>query len=357
MTVELPREFLELTKDDGQSSVSTAAAAALVQKIMQNDAPVEITSLKGGITNELLLAEQDGIKMLVRAFGRGTGSFIDRQREFAVHQQLQTLGLAPTLYGKFGNGLVYGFIPGSAAAPSQLGAPTVMRQVSRRLAQWHATLSPRTVAAQLPNGLDEFWTVLGKWVDLCPEGVLPLSNAELRDEFARVRAQLGAAHSPQVMGHCDLLSANILLPNDSHDGCLPSVPHGTDPHIASRIASDVAFIDYEYAIPCPRAFDIANHFQEWQGYECDKSRVPEPSTSSPQIRAWCTEYLTAYGLLVGNEQALEQLVAELQLFWGMPGFYWGVWSAIQSHSSAIDFGYADYAANRFQEYLDWKARL
>lgn len=31
----------------------------------------------------------------------------------------------------------------------------------------------------------------------------------------------------------------------------------------------VNFIDYEYAIPSPAAFDIANHFAEWGGYDCD----------------------------------------------------------------------------------------
>jgi ethanolamine kinase len=49
----------------------------------------------------------------------------------------------------------------------------------------------------------------------------------------------------------DLLSANVIRTN---------VVDGQQ---------NVAFIDYEYAVTCPAAFDIANHFAEWGGYECD----------------------------------------------------------------------------------------
>ena len=27
-------------------------------------------------------------------------------------------------------------------------------------------------------------------------------------------------------------------------------------------------------LPAPRAFDIANHLAEWQGFNCDRSAIP-----------------------------------------------------------------------------------
>lgn len=333
---------------------SSEGVAAIVQKALGNSSPVSVKELKGGITNQLLIAEQDGVKVLVRAFGKGTGEFIDREREYVVHEQLQLLGLAPKLYANFTNGLVYGYVDGHPSKPEELTELPVIKQVARRLAQWHAMLKPATVSAHLSKPLTAFWDVLAQWVELCPEGVLQVSRAELRAEFDAVRNKIGSGH--EVMGHCDLLSANILLPENHQPPTLPRVPVGTPSDIADKVASDVAFIDYEYSMPCPRAFDIANHFWEWQGFECEASRVPRPTAGSEKLRAWCTEYLTAYGLLTATEQSFDGgLLQELQAFWGMPGFYWGIWSAMQSQISDIDFDYSEYAKKRFQEFLDWKA--
>ena len=53
-----------------------------------------------------------------------------------------------------------------------------------------------------------------------------------------------------MFAHCDLLCANVIA--------LPSTNDAED--------ATVHFIDYEYATPSPAAFDIANHFAEWGGY-------------------------------------------------------------------------------------------
>jgi ethanolamine kinase len=44
-------------------------------------------------------------------------------------------------------------------------------------------------------------------------------------------------------------------------------------------------------------------------------------------------------------------------WWGMPGFYWGIWSAIQSTISEIDFDYSSYAEQRMSEYFSWKTQV
>lgn len=370
----LPDRFLSPSSDSSLDD----RVSELVANVTNSSTPVVVEKLTGGITNQLILAEQDGLKMLVRSFGKGTDSFIDRDREFAVHQCLQALGLAPKLYCRFGNGLIYGYVPGRPTSAEELGDEYIMRQVSHRLAQWHAKLKPEDVSQCLSHKkLGDFWQVLELWVTICPDGVLSLSQAELKTEFDFLKSEIFNRGGDCVMGHCDLLGANILVPNDipagassqnpaSEDdllrpaspdestGGLSPAPIDTEPEIQDSIASDAAFIDYEYAIPCSRAFDISNHFQEWQGYECLKSRVPRPELSSKKLVYWCEHYLHTFTSLTDKKQNLEDLIAELQAWWGMPGFYWGVWSAIQSKSSDIDFDYHAYASNRFQEYLDWR---
>lgn len=136
----------------------------------------------------------------------------------------------------------------------------------------------------------------------------------------------------------------------------------------------VSFIDYEYTTPVPAAFDIANHFAEWGGFECDYSVLPTRS----QRRAFIAEYLESYSRFADqssfprvldttsngknstqNETGLHSLARKLHEdvdnFRGLPGFYWGIWALIQATISQIDFDYASYAELRLAEYFDWRA--
>lgn len=119
----------------------------------------------------------------------------------------------------------------------------------------------------------------------------------------------------------------------------------------------VSFIDYEYATPSPAAFDVANHFAEWGGFDCDYSAMPTRS----QRHAFIHEYIKTYFKLSGNaagadlEEETRKLMAEVDVFRGVPGFYWGIWALIQAQISNIDFDYASYAETRLGEYWAYKA--
>lgn len=116
----------------------------------------------------------------------------------------------------------------------------------------------------------------------------------------------------------------------------------------------IAFIDYEYAVPCPAAFDISNHFAEWAGYECDHSMVP----NKPIRHEFLKEYLSSFNAhsdkALPEATALEFLEAEVDRYRGMPGLYWGIWALIQAQISLIDFDYASYAEIRLGEYSAWR---
>lgn len=82
----------------------------------------------------------------------------------------------------------------------------------------------------------------------------------------------------------------------------------------------IKFIDYEYMLPAPRAFDIANHLAEWQGFNCDRSAIPEPSISNPVLVNWCRGYLNDMN---ASKEIVESLIDEIKAYYGLPGFYWG----------------------------------
>ena len=45
---------------------------------------------------------------------------------------------------------------------------------------------------------------------------------------------------------------------------------------------------------------------------------------------------------------------EIDVWRGIPGFYWGIWALIQAQISQIDFDYAGYAEVRLGEYWAWR---
>ena len=125
------------------------------------------------------------------------------------------------------------------------------------------------------------------------------------------------------------------------------------PEQDSRVAC-VSFIDYEYATPSPAAFDLANHFSEWGGFECDYNVLPPRSTR----RAFLQEYMSSYASYTHVDPAVDyvsRICHEVDHFRGIPGLYWGIWALIQATISQIDFDYATYAKTRLGEYFDWRA--
>ncbi|VBB72817.1 Putative ethanolamine kinase [Podospora comata] len=359
---------------------------------------VEFVRFTDGITNTLLKAvnkrpglskeEVDSEAILLRAYGNGTDVIIDRFRETQNHELLMRHGLAPELLARFENGMMYRFIQGSPTQPEDLRKPVIYKAVAQRLAQWHAvvpcikaptghsrknsradgpvTLDSNLGDAEFQNVIDNVapgkpppnvWTVMQKWIFALPTDTEAqrARQAELQKELIWLVSQLsqrpGLGVNGLVFAHCDLLSGNVIV--------LPKTSQGVIN--GDKATENVTFIDYEYATPSPAAFDIANHFAEWGGFDCDFSVLP----TRAQRRQFIDEYIHAYfayreekkpGAAAGVDQKaeVEQLLTEVDYFRGVPGFYWGIWALIQAEISTIDFDYASYAEIRLGEYYAWK---
>ncbi|KAI9372490.1 kinase-like domain-containing protein [Aspergillus egyptiacus] len=346
---------------------------------------IEFVRFTDGITNTLFKAinrkpglteeEIDKEAVLMRAYGNHTEILIDRERETNSHALLARYGLAPPLLARFNNGLLYRFLRGRPATHQDLVTESVWRGVARRLGQWHAVLpiSGAEVMATKGSLLDSvevsadgqpvkaddlnviqprrpgpnIWSVLQRWIL-----ALPAATDAQRERRRGLQKELewvvrefdhgqGLGEDGLVFAHCDLLCANVIIrPEDecSEDGI-----------------ETVNFIDYEYATPSPAAFDIANHFAEWGGYDCDYSMMPTRTVR----RQFLTEYVRSYAQhreLPDSSQAeiVDRLFEEVDRFRGLPGLYWGIWALIQAQISQIDFDYASYAETRLGEYYAWR---
>lgn len=183
---------------------------------------------------------------------------------------------------------------------------------------------------------------------------------------------VGDKNEPFVFAHCDLLSGNVIVEptrdSDQDSSSASASPSrrssASDSSVNGAGAMDdeatasVSFIDYEYATPAPASFDIANHFAEWGGFDCDFSVLPTRSVR----RAFLREYLASFNRHHAQtqpspkekEKQLDELFEQVDLFRGVPGLYWGIWALIQAQISLIEFDYANYAEVRLGEYWAWK---
>ncbi|KAF2832964.1 kinase-like protein [Ophiobolus disseminans] len=354
---------------------------------------VKLIRFTDGITNTLLKAvnnlpghsetEIDEDAILLRAYGAHTDVLIDREKETRSHSLLARHGLAPTLHARFENGLLYKFIAGSVCAPADLRRPEVWRGVAQRLGEWHATLpississtcpapsqlSPHTQRAslvdmaQLTPGkpVPNVWTTMQKWILALPTSTTAQSNrrGQLMQELESLTEVLGdtpgvGGANAFVFAHCDLLSGNVIIepsPSSASASRRSSASGGSE---EPEPAATVSFIDYEYATPAPASFDLANHFAEWGGFDCDYSVLPTRTTRRRFLREYLRSF-SAHQNRTYKDADLDELCDQVDRFRGVPGFYWGIWALIQAQLSLIDFPYAKYAEVRLGEYFAWK---
>lgn len=401
--IYLPDHFIPLAEDDNQ----VYKIKFLLLKIFPHWSLFENISIKkltGGITNMLLEciyenpACNDIEIVLVRTYGNGTDLIIDRDREFVSHLVLNSLELAPPIHARFGNGLVYGYIEGRSLNFNELSNDILYPLIAAKLACLHKLGDINTIEDSLsklkhrfnshPTSEHDIWSTLLDWteklplipsmLDLCLENrdiLADTTNSSelslksiLTKEILWLKNEIGANSLP-VVSHNDLLSGNIIIPS-SIDNI------NSKSSFAQFSLNPLSFIDYEYMMPAPRAFDIANHFMEWQGFDCNKSKIPQfnfnkeaQNYENSTVFNWCYYYLNSlhsknpnlnpYSLTAEisskvSSKMVQDLVNEIALHYGMPGLYWGIWSCIQNDISLIDFDYATYSCERLVEYWSWK---
>src|SRR4051812_44580476 len=82
-----------------------------------------------------------------------------------------------------------------------------------------------------------------------------------------------------------------------------------------------------YAIPTERAFDLANHFAEWAGFDCNYNQIPTSSARRDFIKSYLESFHSFKGdPLVVNGTEVQKVMDEVDYFRGLPGFYWGIWA-------------------------------
>ena len=424
-------------------------------------------------------------ELIVRLFGLGTSLLIDREQENIVLSGMSRLDVgSPTFFGLFENGRIEGYLAARAVTPQELHDARIFPRVAAALGKLHS-LGPRLQGlhnrapalfpklqrifslarevsfpsssgnekkrAQLEAlGLDEMQRRMETLRDelakessnataatLSAGGVRLSRGQDSRDTEADTDTEAlvlediaGAEMAATVLAydhalcHNDLLSGNVLLALstdiDAPLSHLPG-PGPTLPSLGSAPTCGVTLIDFEYVDYNPRAYDLANHFCEFAGFDSDfDNQFPTRATRE----AYLTHYLDAAaaaaaavsstadadadadaGTGVGSDSgtgSVEGVVesasaakkilaawahlrdpasapahapasaAQLQQcfvaaldrvvcrFLRASHLFWGSWAVVQSSISTIDFDYLGYASLRFhgwELHSEWEARL
>lgn len=264
----------------------------------------------GGFTNKLFKANvkaQDlgrDLHVLIRVFGTKTEYIIDREAELRHMLMLGERGLAGKIHGIFENGYVYEYILGAPLSPIEM--PEHYQLIAREMATWHS-IKPNNSSVG-----PTLFSTLRNWLNMVDDTDIDCSE---RHAYAQIINKLESSFKdePVVFCHNDILSANIILAED-------------------RTA--VKFIDYEYASFNFAVFDLANHFCEYGGFECDWTRLPDDSHIA--------RFLEAYN----NQNGSPEMISKIRDCMPAAHLLWGVWGLIQSRHSDIDFDYAGYARKR-----------
>lgn len=102
------------------------------------------------------------------------------------------------------------------------------------------------------------------------------------------------------------------------------------------------FVDFEYGSYNYRGFDLANHFCECCGFECEWENFPTAEEQKRFGRA----YLTAADGKTPTDEQVEALYTEVQPYIAASHFFWGIWALVQAKFSVVDFDYLGYGHER-----------
>ena len=366
-------------------AAAVLAVFGLIHTDANNVAKLSVQRVTGGLSNTLYrvsgldAAFSNGRRLpdavLVRVFG--AAGMIDRDVETSTFAALAVAGIGPPYYGRFANGRLEGWMPAPMRALStpELRHDAILTAVAQAVAKLHYQF-------QIPQALQPYyqqpsmWQQLEEWLQQALRNTYQTSNDAERaatlhletvaEELAWMRRHgkndnhddegtaVIPADAPVVFCHNDVLAANILYNDETHD---------------------LQLIDFEYGGCNYRSFDIANHWNEYAG---GPPNVTTPRydwlPTEAQQTLFCRTYLetiqattdqndnknnttTENGhastttTTVITDAQVQAFRREVQAFLLPNHLYWGLWAVNQAATEGCEaYDYMLYGMERFKQY-------
>ena len=263
------------------------------------DCQVFIQPLSGGLTNTNFRVEVDGQRYFVRIPGESTELLaVDRQNEYHNTKAAAAAGVGPRVmyYLQEHQVMVLEFIEGVTMSNERLNRPGMPERIARSIKLLHA--GPRFLTNFNMFRLTEFY------LDICNQLGFPTPDRypERMPAVYAIEKAFAARPVPTVPCNNDLLAENYI-----DDGKL------------------LRLIDFEYSGNNDPTFELGNTCQEL-GYDEER------------IRQLCAAY---FG------EASPARLARMKLNMIMSDVGWGLWAAIQTSISSIDYDFWGWATERW----------
>lgn len=360
----------------------------LKEQLKLCEAPPPGTKKLFNKTNTVAINEPK--KVLLRIYGQVFG---ERNMDAIVTQSviftlLSERHLGPKLHGVFSGGRIEEYIPGRSLITRELADPVYSMKIAENMAAIHLmdvplTKEPTWIWKTMTNWLKTANSCLGGDIEAKPRNVRKiikhLKKIDFEDEIEWLKTYVKAVDSPVVFCHNDMQEGNILLLDttqiprtESNKENIRRRKHNssaTDEENTNSLADNnepkLVLIDYEYCAYNYRAFDIANHFQEWI-YEYTNPDPPffyilEDSTPTlNQRESFIYAYLKRF--YKGTDHApgyrdLNRLLEEVEAFTLASHLFWCLWSIMNGNTTQIKFGYWEYAMARIENYQQMKKEI
>lgn len=283
---------------------------------LSDSSKVKVKNIASALTNSVYLVKLGATKVLLRIYGPNVLHLIDREYETSVLARLAFHKIGPRLLGQFKNGRIEQWLESTELTAADIRIPEESRYIARRLREFHdyVTLLPSEI------GKTSASANLDSWTPTLPGNLRTPALETFLKHVALYRAHVAGKEGDVVFCHNDVQYGNLLRIN------------GEEHH-------SLAVIDFEYAGPNPRAFDIANHFVEWMAdyheapsHELDPHYYPKRK----EVDNFLQEYIR-FGKLINRREdpvvsleEIDELRSQVELWRPMSHAQWAVWGLIQA---------------------------
>lgn len=336
---------------------------------------VFIDRLQGALTNQvykIIAGSPNNSPILIRIYGMTKGEedhrddgrnesnnnndnnnqgsivgLFNREREEEYTRVLSRIGITPKWFHSFPQGRIEEWIDGNVLSSDLLKNPQISSIIAKKMRKMHQSIE--NVNNNKDNGLHDR---LKKWREMAWSSFSFLNssssdssfsshdqsfrlNIQMIKDILNYRLEIPFSSRPYshshgypscdsiVLGHCDLHSLNMMI---------------------SKKEGNIYFIDLEYVLPVPAAYDIANHFNEWMA-DYSKSLMFEDQkypTESEQKR-FLESYLnidegssfslSGMTLSSSNDNTIKEWLERIKVYSKVSHLLWAYWCIIQiAHS-------------------------
>ena len=332
-------------------------------------------------------------QILIRLYGSSSW-MLERSIEETAAIILSRKGIIPSWYGTFSNGRIEEYVDCDAISAAAFRSAEVSGTLIKKLSNIHSfyeeiisSTASRGRGITLHPGADYLWDRLDKWAGKAAAALSTVQQQSKWKNFRHLSKEIESL-SAIIFGQDDTIK-NLRQEAESLGGANDIVFAHCDLHHANVIklkgkpSDEYQIIDYEYALPTTRAYDLTNFLWEY----CSDFSGEDPAEYHSEYfpnkdvrRKLLTAYVTAAregqshdgdsGALKDVAATVAELDKQVLAYTPFAHLHWGHWALIKAAESEgqvhmptetaensgqkstdepIAFNYLKYAQQRYNE--------